>query len=242
MLDPVAERTYLRDMSTGIELAEIGALTGDPARGNMLALLLDGRAHAAKELSIVAGVSPQTASWHLGKLSEGQLLASEKQGRRRYYRLASPLVAQMLETMLTVAGTNPPRRRSPSKLDEALRNARTCYDHLAGKLGVAITNALARRGCLVFSSDGGELTSRGVGLLGDLGVDVHGAQRQRRAFCRPCLDWTERRPHLAGSIGAGLTARCFELGWIARTADSRAVLITQAGRAGFAEGFGIASP
>jgi DNA-binding transcriptional ArsR family regulator len=225
MLDPVAERTYLRDMSTGIELAEIGALTGDPARGNMLALLLDGRAHAAKELSIVAGVSPQTASWHLGKLSEGQLLASEKQGRRRYYRLASPLVAQMLETMLTVAGTNPPRRRSPSKLDEALRNARTCYDHLAGKLGVAITNALARRGCLVFSSDGGELTSRGVGLLGDLGVDVHAAQQQRRAFCRPCLDWTERRPHLGGALGAALLQSLADTGIIERDTESRTALL-----------------
>lgn len=242
MLDGFADDPYRAVMSTAIELAELGALIGDPARANMLAVLLDGRAHAAKELGLAAGVSPQTASWHLTKMSDGKLLVAERQGRHRYFRLASPLVAQMLETMLTVAADGRPRRRPPSRIDEALRNARTCYDHLAGRLGVALTEALVDRGCLVLAHDGGELTPEGVRLLSDFGVDVAAAQRRRRSFCRPCLDWSERRPHLAGSIAASLTARCFELGWIARRGSSRAVRITPAGREGFAARFGVAAP
>jgi DNA-binding transcriptional ArsR family regulator len=142
-------------------LAEVGALIGDPARANMLSTLLDGRAHTTTELAANAGVALQTASWHLTDLTAGELLVSEKQGRSRYYRLASPLVAQMLETALTVATARRRRHEPSSRLDGPLRTARTCYDHLAGRLGVEMTVGLMRRRCLVLSRDGGELTTAG---------------------------------------------------------------------------------
>jgi DNA-binding transcriptional ArsR family regulator len=226
-------------MSTANELAEIGALMGNPVRASMLSLLLDGRAHAAMELAAEAGVTPQTASWHLANLTAAHLLVAEKRGRYRYFRFASPLVPQMLETALTVAGAGRRRHKPPSRLDDALRIARTCYDHLAGKLGVAMTAALVGRRCLLLSGDGGELTPAGAQLLNNFGIDLRAAQRQKRIFCRPCLDWTERRPHLAGSIGAAIADRCFELGWIQRASDSRAVAITTAGRTGFTDVFGV---
>jgi DNA-binding transcriptional ArsR family regulator len=224
-------------MSTANDLAEVGALIGNPARANILSVFFDGRAHTASELAASAGVTPQTASWHLSNLTAGQLLVAEKQGRHRYYRLASPLVAQVLEAALVVATG---RRHKPrSTQDDALRTARTCYDHLAGKLGVAMTAALVRRRCLLLARDGGKLTAAGIHLLTGMGVDLHTAERRKRIFCRPCLDWTERRPHLAGAVGAAIADRCFELGWIARTPDSRAVSITRAGRQGLMEVFGV---
>ena len=228
-------------MGSANELAAIGALIGNPARAAMLSLLFDGQAHAAAELARSAGVTPQTASWHLAGLTAGQLLAAEQRGRRRYYRLASPEVAQMLETVLVVATATPLKRGTPPRADAALRSARTCYDHLAGQLGVALADALVLRHAVTLSDDGGALTARGVELLSDLGVAVEAVAERRRAFCRPCLDWTERRPHIAGAIGAAIAERCFALGWITRTLSSRAVAITPAGRHGFGETFGIDS-
>jgi DNA-binding transcriptional ArsR family regulator len=239
VLDRPADDIYLVRMTTVLKLAELGALAGDPARANMLTVLLDGLSHPAKELGGLAGVSPQTASWHLAKLSHAQLLVSERRGRHRYYRLRSPLVAQMLETMLAVASAD--RARSTgSRLNDALRHARTCYDHLAGRLGVALADALQQRDCLVLSADGGELTPAGIRLLDAFGVDVSAARARKRAFCRPCLDWSERRWHLAGAIGASVATRCFALGWIERTSASRAVQITPMGRDGFVRAFGVA--
>jgi DNA-binding transcriptional ArsR family regulator len=220
-------------------VAEVGALIGDPARANMLAALMDGQALTASELAYVARVTPQTASGHLAKLADGQLVAVERQGRHRYYRLANPLVGRLLEAMMTVAADGPPRHRPASKIDEALRRARTCYDHLAGQLGVDIADALVARRCLVWDEDGGHLTPRGIKTFERLGVDLAAPKRSRRAFCRPCLDWSERRPHLAGSLGAALTQRCFDLGWIKRVRDSRAVAVTDKGKAGFADTFGL---
>jgi DNA-binding transcriptional ArsR family regulator len=211
-------------MTATPQMAEIAALIGDPGRANILDALADGRALTATELSFVARVSPQTTSGHLAKLTEGRLLQVERQGRHRYYRLASPLVGHMLEAIMALAAVGPPRHRPPSRIDAALRMARTCYDHLAGRLGVALADALVARGHVVLDLDGGE---------------VMVLRRQRRAFCRPCLDWSERRPHLAGSIGAGLAERCFGLGWLKQMRDSRAVTVTAAGRAGLAETFGI---
>ena len=226
-------------MSEAPQLAEIAALVGDPARANMLSALMDGRALTAGELAYVARVSPQTTSGHLAKLTEGRLLALEKQGRHRYYRLATPLVGRMLEGILAVAIEGPPRHRPPSKLDEALRDARTCYDHFAGRLGVGLADALCRRGHVVLADEGGEVTEAGVEFLARFGLDLAEARRRRRAFCRPCLDWTERRPHLAGTIGAALAQRCFDLRWFERMRDSRALLITPSGRSGLAEVFGL---
>jgi DNA-binding transcriptional ArsR family regulator len=218
--------------------AATAALLGDPARANILTALMDGRALTAKELAYAAHVSPQTASGHLGKLTEAGLLALQPQGRNRYYRLASPLVGQMLESVMAVAGPEQ-QPRGTWRGGEALRVARTCYDHLAGRLGVALADSLRDSGHVALSADGGEVTDGGHAFLRDFGAEpVEG----KRVFCRPCLDWSERRPHIAGRLGAALACRCFDLGWIERQRDTRAVAITAAGRAGFAEQFGVALP
>ncbi len=222
-------------MSNTTRMASVAALLGDPARANILAALMDGRALTAKELAFAAHVSPSTASGHLARLTEASLLAGEKQGRHRYFRLASPLVGQMLESIMAVAG---PETRTPVawRGGEALRTARTCYDHLAGRLGVAMADALSEAGHLTLSPDGGEVTQSGQAFLRNFGAEPPPG---KRLFCRPCLDWSERRPHIAGRLGAALATRCLDLGWITRQRDSRAVTITDTGRQGFAESFGI---
>ncbi len=226
-----------------LDLAEIGALVGDPARANILAALMDGRALTAGELAYVAGVMPQTASGHLAKLSEANLLALEKQGRHRYYRLHSPLVGRMLEGILAVAAVQlPPRRLPPSRIEEQMRMAHTCYDHIAGRLGVGIADALTGRGHVVLAEDGGEVTETGAAFLADFGIETAARKRSQRAFCRTCLDWSERRPHIAGAIGARVLARCLDLSWVERRRDTRALRITDEGRRGFAEAFGVLLP
>ena len=222
-------------------IAEIAALIGDPARANMLMALMDGRALTASELAYAGGVTPQTASAHLGKLTECRLLAVRKQGRHRYYCLASPEVARMLESMAGVAAMAPPRYRPYSPREQRLRMARLCYDHVAGRLGVALTDRLVAQGYVALDEDGGEVTPEGSRFLSDFGVDLVAVARHRRRFCRPCLDWTERRPHLGGALGAALTARCFALDWLRRVRDSRAVTVTADGWAGLESTFGIAT-
>lgn len=239
MLDDDRRGGYNGGMRSGVEIAEIGALIGDPARANMLLCLLDGRPRTATELAYVAGISPQTGSWHLGSLTRARLLLCSQQGRYRYYRLASPLVARLLETMMTVASLGQPRHRPASKIDDALRTARTCYDHLAGRLGVALADMLSARGQVRLNEEGGEVTAAGARFLSAWGVDLAKVEAGRRAFCRPCLDWSERRPHLAGALGAALAERCFGLGWIERMKETRAVAITPKGRRGLADSFGI---
>jgi DNA-binding transcriptional ArsR family regulator len=225
-------------MTDSTQIAATAALLGDPARANMLAALMDGRALTAKELAYAAHVSPQTTSGHLGKLTQAGLLILQKQGRHRYYQLASPLVGQMLEGIMAVAGAAEPAtpRSSTWRGGEALRTARSCYDHLAGRLGVGLADSLCERGHLALTADGGEVTDSGHRFLRAFGA---APEPGRRVFCRPCLDWSERRPHIAGRLGAALACRCFELGWIARQRDTRAVAITEAGRAGFAAQFGV---
>ena len=220
-------------------MAEVAALVGDPARANILAALLDGRALTASELAYFARVTPQTTSGHLAKLTEGKLLAVVQQGRNRYYRLATRQVGHMLEGIMEVAVNGPKRHRPVSKLDEAMRTARTCYDHFAGKLGVGLADALGQHGHLILAEEGGEVTESGAAFLHDFGVDLAALREKRRAFCRPCLDWTERRLHIGGAVGAALAARCFELQWFARTRDSRALAITAAGRRGLDDVFGV---
>jgi DNA-binding transcriptional ArsR family regulator len=226
-------------MRDGVQLAEVAALVGDPARAHILGALMDGRALTAGELAFAASVSPQTASGHLAKLTEGRLLAVARQGRHRYYRLAGPEVAQMLEGIMAVAANGPPRYRPASRVDAQMRTARTCYDHLAGRLGVGIADALAARGHVVLGEDGGEVTEGGAAFLAAFGLDLAIGRRSRRPFCRACLDWTERRPHLAGVVGAALARRCFELGWIERRRDSRALTITRTGERGLEDSFGL---
>jgi DNA-binding transcriptional ArsR family regulator len=224
-------------------LAEIGALVGDPGRANMLAALLDGRALTARELADHAGVTPQTASGHLAKLLAGNLIVVEQQGRHRYHRLASVEVARMIEGMMQAAAVGEAARGSrPVRVgprDAALRDARTCYDHLAGRLGVALADAMSGAGLVRLEGDGGAVTAAGDRLLREFGADMDGAGRTRRTFCKPCLDWSERRPHLAGAVGAAIMTRSFELGWVRRLNGTRAVAITPDGQLGFRRLFGV---
>jgi DNA-binding transcriptional ArsR family regulator len=230
-------------MPSGAAMAEIAALVGDPARASMLTALLGGQSLTASDLAWHAGVTPQTASGHLARMMTAQLVAVTALGRHRYYRLASPKVAQMLEAIYQVAGDQPaPRRRLPSYVDAAMREARTCYDHLAGELGVAVAQALVARHYLVLGDEAGVVTRRGRRFFEDFGIDLETIGRQRRCFCRICIDLTERRPHVAGGLGAAFCGRCFALGWIERVKDSRAVAVTRKGAAGFRDGLGIAVP
>jgi len=231
-------------------LAETAALVGDPARANMLAVLMDGRALTASELARTASVTPQTASGHLARLTGAGLLAVERQGRHRYHRLASPGVARMLEGIMAVAEVGPAadRVRRPVVVgprDLAMRAARTCYDHLAGRLAVAMADAMVEQGHIELSADGGAVTPNGATFLRSLGVDLHAAEDRAakrgggRVFCRPCLDWSERRPHVAGAVGAALCECCFTLGWVRRIEGTRAVTVTPKGRSGIKQSFGV---
>jgi DNA-binding transcriptional ArsR family regulator len=226
-------------MSNAPQIAEVAALVGDPARANMLIALLGGRALTATELSNAAGVSPQTTSGHLGKLSAARLVVLMKQGRHRYYRLAGPQVAQMLESIMSVALDGPQRYQPKTRVDEQMRHARTCYDHFAGQLGVGVADAMIARDFVVLGVEAGEVTTAGMEFLARLGVDLSGAQAKRRVFCRPCLDWTERRPHIGGTVGAAFAQRCFDLKWIERIRDSRAITITPSGRRGLMEALSL---
>lgn len=218
-------------MSTqGPYLAEIAHLMGDPARANMLHALMDGRALTAKELAWIAGVAPQTASGHLAKLMQGKLIDVAAQGRHRYYRLAGPEVATALEGLMVLANLDGTSRRLPSRVGAELSEARTCYDHFAGRLGIGIHDALMAGDHLVASEGGYALTASGKAIFRALGLDPDASTRGRRAALRPCLDWSERRPHLASHLAASLACRCFEMSWVLRRKDSRAVVLTDEGR------------
>jgi len=220
------------------ELADLAALVADRGRAGILTRLMDGRAQTASELARVAGVTPQTASWHLARLVERALLKVERRGPRRLYRLATPLVAQMLEGMMTVAAIDPGPSRPQPRIDAQMRRARTCYDHLAGELGVAVTEAMLERGYLELDREAGELTAAGTAFLGGLGIELRSQPRCRRVLCRPCLDWSERRPHLAGRAGAALAELAFQRDWIRRRPQGRSVEITTTGLAAFRTLFG----
>ncbi len=222
---------------SGPALAEVAALMGDVGRATMLLALMDGRALTAGELARQAGVTPQTASGHLARLLDLRLVAMERQGRHRYHRLASADVASAIEGLMTLVGAGPLRHRPTGPRDAALRAARSCYDHLAGRLGVALADSLAARGCLVLSDGAGIVTERGRATLAEMGIalDAGGA----RPLCRTCLDWSERRPHVAGRLGAALLERSLDLGWVRRRTDGRALTVTEAGRRGYVAVFGV---
>ena len=227
-------------MVAAANLVEVAALVGDTARATMLAALMDGQSLTATELAYRANISRSTASGHLSKLAAARLLIVTRKRRFSYYRIASPLVARMLESIKLVAAIEvPPRHHPRSAHEEALRFARSCYDHLAGHVGVAITDALVAMGHVVLTDEGGELTSSGECFLCTLGADLRSRQRSRRVFCQPCLDWTERRYHLKGLVGAAILRRLLELGWIKRVSGSRALRLTSSGEAGLSEIFHI---
>lgn len=238
-------------MSSIASLAEIGALIGEPTRTAMLVTLMDGRALTAGELARASGVTPPTASGHLSRLVDGGLLALTVQGRHRYFRLASPATAQMIEHMMGVSGIVEAARRSrpvrsgPS--DQALRRARQCYDHLAGTVAVDLAAFLACSGYLDLAADAAGMTKEGISFLERLGLDFvgdtlsHASERRQRAFCRPCMDWSERRPHLAGAIGRSLFKLFLDRHWLRRSPSSRAVTITPVGTSALERHFGIRS-
>jgi DNA-binding transcriptional ArsR family regulator len=223
-------------MARHFDIALPAHLIGEPARAGMLTLLLDGAARTAGELAREAGVTPQTASAHLAQLLEGGLVQVAAQGRHRYFRLAGPEVARALEALSLLT----PAARVAARVPEALRFARTCYDHLAGRLAVDLVLGLERKGHLTGGDDAYALTPSGEAYFGRLGVDVEGLSRGRRAFARPCLDWSERRPHLAGALGAALAQCLFEKKWVARAQDARGVRLTVTGRQGFERELGLA--
>lgn len=209
------------------DVSKVAALIGEPARAAMLVALLDGRALTAGELANLAGISPQTASSHLGKLLEGGLLALEVQGRHRYYRLAGAPVAQALEALGVLSESTQSQNPFTPKVPLELRLARSCYDHLAGKLGVMIADGLREREYL--SSDFMP-TAKGNQWFEAMGIDM--AIQTRRPISKPCLDWSERRPHVGGVLGARLMARLLELGWVVRLPQSRSVRLTVEGKRG----------
>lgn len=219
-------------------LDEIARLVGDPSRAAMLAALMDGRAWTGRELASFVHVSPSTASSHLQRLVRGRLLSVVTQGRNHYYRIASPQVAQALESLMILAPRGSVRHATARRIAEELSEARTCYDHLAGRLGVALAETLQRGGAVVFAENSGTLTAAGTAFLERIGIALDGA-RDRRPVCRPCLDWSERRPHVAGRLGALLANAALERGWIRRKESSRAVEVTEPGAKALRELFGI---
>ncbi len=208
----------------------------------MLSALLDGRALTATELAHAARVTPQTASTHLAKLAEAGLVARIRDGRYRYFRLASPAVAQMLDGIMAVALEHRPRYRPLSRQARDLGAARICYDHLAGRLSVDLTDFFTAHEYIVLSEEAAEITPAGARFLTDFGIDLSAPSSTRRHFCRLCLDWTERRPHIAGAVGAALTKRYFDLGWTDRMKHGGAVIVTEPGKRGFRDTFGIGGP
>ena len=227
--------TTLKD---GPHIARIAALIGDHARAEVLTALLADRALTATELADIAGVTKPTISAHLAKLLDANLIAVEPQGRHRYFRLANDDVAHLLESLMGVAFRSGAVRLRGSPREPALRKARVCYDHLAGELGVLAFDGLQGRGAFAEVPQRElELTHSGLAWFSAWGVDTKALASQRRCFCRPCLDWGERRNHLAGALGAALLGRVYELGWARRAKDSRVVQFTEPGEYAFRQLF-----
>jgi DNA-binding transcriptional ArsR family regulator len=226
-------------MQSEIDVAAVAALMADATRARILWALSDGRALPAGELARLARVAPSTASGHLARLVEGRLLDAVSQGRHRYFRLADPAIVRALEALAVIAPPAPVRSLRESERGKALHRARTCYDHLAGQLGVALTRALVDGGYVAEQVDGYAVGTDGERRFAALGLDILTLRGQRRLFAPCCLDWSERRYHMAGALGAALAARLFALGWLQRTPTSRAVHVTEAGRVGLRREFGI---
>lgn len=216
-------------MRDGPNITNIAALIGDHARAEALTALMSGMAMTATELAGVACVTRQTISGHLAKLVEARLLVVEAQGRHRYFRLADPDVAQLLESLMNVAFRSGAVRLRSSPREPALRKARVCYDHLAGELGVLVYDRLAHAGAFSVDGNGIAITAAGQRIVAGLGINVDALPASRRPLCRTCLDWSERRHHLAGSLGSALLARVVQLGWASRVKDSRVIAFTDAG-------------
>jgi len=227
-------------MKSGPDISMVASLVGDPARANMLTALMSGRALTASELAQEAGITPQTASSHLAKLEAGGLIEPEKQGRHRYYRLTGADVAQVLEGLAGLAARAGHMRVRTGPKDPALRRARICYDHLAGDLGVQMLDSLRRQRLVRQTKEAIELTGGRRFFAESLQIDADSLAHPRRPMCKACLDWSERRHHLAGTLGAAIMTRFTELNWAARdaTPGSRVVNFTRNGEKRFAALFG----
>ncbi|HET7462706.1 MAG TPA: helix-turn-helix transcriptional regulator [Longimicrobium sp.] len=223
-------------MDATADLVRVARTIGEPSRVRMLALLMGGRALTAKELAHGASIDPATATAHLRRLLDDGLLDVAAQGRHKYFRLRGPEVAALVEQLMVVSGSD---GAAPAAPGQPIRIARFCYDHLAGRLGTAITAALVSRGALAHHDGGFTVTADGDAWFRALGVEVEPLRRARRAFARACLDWSERTDHLAGSLGAALAARMLEIGWIERVRRSRVVTITATGRRELCERLGV---
>jgi DNA-binding transcriptional ArsR family regulator len=227
-------------MSRHPAVSSAAFLIADPTRATMLMTLADGRAQPAGELAYAAGVTAQTASSHLAKLLAGGLLSVETQGRHRYYRLAGSHVALALENLASIAPGGTVHRMPRSREAQELQFARCCYDHLAGSLGVAVTQALQERTFIVAAADKQfEVTQAGMEWFSAMGLDLAALKPARRGLARQCLDWTERRHHLAGPLGVELMSRLCAIGWVRRSKSSRAVQVTPKGWAGLKEQLGV---
>ncbi len=226
-------------MSANPDIASIAALIADPARATMLSALMDDVALPAGELARLAKVTPQTASAHLARLLKGNLISVMKTGRHRYFRLSNRDVAQILESLALIAPVSKTHSLKESLERKSIYRARTCYDHLAGELGVRLTQTLCEQGVIQLHGEAYEVTCEGETWLNIFGVDCLELQRKHRVFVRACLDWSERKPHLAGALGAAILQRLFAQKWIIRISGSRAVKITEAGLSYFKTEFNI---
>lgn len=224
-------------MGINPNMAEIASLLGETSRATMLASMMDGRFHTASELAYMAAIKPQTASFHLAKLVDGKLVKVEKQGRHRYFQLADEEIAHLLESFLAISPPPEVRSLKQSSQMKLLQGARTCYDHLAGKLGVQLTDSLLNAGYLKLEEKQFLITSEGTQFFTDFGLDLVDLKRKRRSFSPACLDWSERRYHLAGALGQGILAHLLSLRWVTRVPSIRAIKVTEKGRAGFKEVF-----
>ncbi|MGO4352285.1 ArsR/SmtB family transcription factor [Rhizobium sp. RAF36] len=226
-------------MKEGPDIAQIGSLIGDPARANMLTALMGGKALTATELAAAGGITLQTASAHLAKLETGSLLSQRKQGRHRYFTLADDGVGKLLESIMGFAAGRGHLRHQPGPKEPALRKARICYDHLAGDYGVRMLDSLVASGAIEAIGDGLAVTAKGEDRFQCIGIDLHGLKSSRRPLCRSCLDWSERRAHLAGSLGKALLSNFFDKGWARRTAESRSVIFSPEGERQFLQLFPV---
>lgn len=224
---------YDRTMKEGPDIARIAALIGDPARANILTALMTGKALTATELASEAGVTLQTASSHLAKLQAGGLLALRKQGRHRYFALASDDVAKVLEGLMGLAAGSGFLRTRTGPSDAALKKARVCYNHLAGEMGTRLYRHFIQAGYLRADDEALHITTTGQDFVRQFGIDLDALSRGRAPLCRECLDWSERQSHLAGSLGRAIYRRIEELGWAKRDAATRVVTFSARGARAF---------
>ncbi|SHG90139.1 ArsR/SmtB family transcription factor [Cognatishimia maritima] len=224
-------------MKEGPDFTRVAALIGDPARANILTALMSGKALTASELAAEAGVSAQTASAHLAKLRDGTLVAERKQGRHKYFRLASDEVAQVLEALMGLAAGSGHLRTRTGPKDQAMREARACYNHLAGDMGVHMFRSMRQNGHLIGPEDALRLSETGSEFVKSLGIDLENLPRSKAPLCRACLDWSARDTHLAGQLGRALLNQILSLGWAVKNADSRVVIFSKTGKSAFFETF-----